>query len=123
MVRRANRGGNKNEIPSWKARLALNTWMLGHFGDGITVECQGDCGRMLFFSEITRDRHPIPGRKGGRYVKGNIRPMCLSCNSAEGARSAAEERRKHQDQLARRRERYAERKRGLVEAEGERQTA
>ncbi len=110
-MRRESRGSNKNDVPSWKQRQALNVWMLAKFGDGITVPCYGTCGRRLFYSEITRDRYPVPGRKGGRYVKGNIRPMCLSCNAADGARSAAEERRKHQERLAARRARYAERKR------------
>lgn len=110
MVRRANRGSNKNDIPSWQTRLALNTWMLAEFGNGITAPC-AFCGRELLFSEITRDRFPKPGHKGGRYVKGNIRPACLSCNSADGARQLAEKKRKHKERLAKRRAAYAERKR------------
>lgn len=108
-MRRENRGSNKNDVPSAEVRRALNTWMLGTFGDGITVPC-AFCGRDLLYSEITRDRFPKPGRKGGRYVKGNIRPACLSCNASDGAKAAAEDRRKHQEKLARRRARYAERK-------------
>lgn len=118
MVRRANRGSNKNQKPKSVVSRALKTWMLAEFGDGLTVPCEGTCGRRLFYSEITKDRYPIPGRKGGRYVKGNIRPMCMSCNAAEGARQGnlerAEKRRKHEEQLARRRARYAARKLDLV---------
>ena len=45
--------------------------MLAHFGDGITAPCQF-CGRELLYSQITKDLFPVPARKGGRYVKGNI---------------------------------------------------
>lgn len=112
--RRASRGGNKNDVPSAAERRALKAWMLATFGDGITVVCTGTCGRRLFWSEITRDRYPKPGRKGGKYVRGNIRPMCLSCNSSEGARQAAIERAeraaKREARLARRRALYAARR-------------
>lgn len=119
-MRRANRGSNKNDVPSAATRRALNVWMLGTMGDGITVPC-AFCGKHLLYSEITRDRFPKPGRKGGRYVKGNIRPACGPCNYSDGARAAAEERRKHQERLAKRRAAYAERK--LHGAERQRQTA
>lgn len=115
--RRANRGSNKNEVPSAEVRRALNTWMLGTFGDGITAPC-AFCQRELLFSEITRDRYPIPGRKGGRYVQGNIRPACLSCNASDGARQAALERAKakvrRDARNARRRELYAEKRQAAV---------
>lgn len=83
-------------------------------GNGLTVPC-AFCGRELLFSEITRDRFPKPGHKGGKYVKGNIRPACLSCNSADGARQLAEKKRKHKERLAKRRAAYAERKRRDLE--------
>ncbi len=108
--RRANRGSNKNDVPSASARRALNVWMLGTFGDGITAPC-AFCGRQLLCSQLTRDRYPKPGRKGGRYVRGNIRPACMSCNAADGARQAAIERAKADAKRAarnaRRRELYA----------------
>ena len=108
--RRANRGSNKNQVPSWKERQALTAWILGTFGDGITAPC-AFCGRQLLYSEITRDRYPKPGRKGGRYVRGNIRPACMGCNASDGARQAAIERAKAEARRiarnARRRELYA----------------
>lgn len=108
--RRANRGGNKNAVPSASQRRALNVWMLGTLGDGISAPC-AFCGRALLCSEITRDRYPRPGRKGGRYVKGNIRPACMGCNAADGARQAAVERAKGEARRiarnARRRATYA----------------
>jgi hypothetical protein len=107
--RRANRGSNKNDVPSAAERRALKVWMLAVFGDGITAPC-AFCGRRLFFSEITRDRYPRPGRKGGRYVRGNIRPACMSCNAADGARQLAAEKAKREARNARRRERYAEKR-------------
>ena len=110
--RRASRGSNKNRRPNSYASRALKTWMLSEFGDGITVHCHGSCGRTnLFYSEFTKDLYPIPARRGGKYVKGNVRPLCQSCNSSEGARSAAAERRAAKDKRlarnARRRELYA----------------
>jgi hypothetical protein len=114
MVRRESRGSNKNQKPSSYESRKLKTWMLAEFGDGLTVTCFGTCGRRLLYSEITKDRYPIPGRKGGRYVKGNIRPMCMSCNAAEGAREAAreraEEKQRREARNARRREIYAQRR-------------
>lgn len=108
---------NRNERGSAKQRRELKTWMLAEFGDGISVSCSF-CDRTLLFSQITKDRFPRPGRRGGRYVKGNVRPACLSCNASEGARQAAiertERRLKHEARLARRRELYAQKRMGLA---------
>ncbi len=116
-MRRENRGSNKNDKPSSYDSRKLKTWMLAEFGDGLTAPC-AFCGKHLLYSEITKDRYPVPGRKGGRYVKGNIRPSCGPCNYAEGARQGnlerAEKRRNHEAKLARRRERYAQRKLDLT---------
>lgn len=124
--RRANRGSNKNDVPSAEVRRALNVWMLGTFGDGITAPC-AFCGRALLCSEITRDRYPKPGRKGGKYVKGNIRPACMGCNASDGARQAALERAKakvlRDARNARRRAKYAQRRsEGLETSRGSRST-
>jgi hypothetical protein len=84
--------------------------MLAEFGDGISAPCSF-CEKALVYSEITKDLFPKPARKGGRYVKGNIRPACLSCNAADGAKQAALERTverlKREARNARRRELYA----------------
>jgi hypothetical protein len=112
-MRRLNRGGNKNEAPSAAERRALKCWMLAEFGDGISCVCSF-CGCVLLYSTMTKDRWPIPGRKRGRYVKGNVRPACMSCNASEGAISAAIERAlakaKRERRLARRRELYAQKR-------------
>lgn len=120
-TRRASRGSNKNRRPNSYASRALKTWMLARFGDGITVPCHGTCGRQnLLYSQFTKDLYPIPARKGGKYVKGNVRPMCMSCNAADGARQAALERKeateKRNARNARRRERYAAAKLGAMAA-------
>lgn len=113
-MRRESRGSNKNAVPSAAERRALKTWMLAEFGDGISCLCAFECGTVLLYSTITKDRFPIPGRHGGRYIKGNIRPACGPCNYSEGAREAAQERaearQKREGRLARRRERYARQK-------------
>ena len=104
---------NRNERGNARARRALKMWMLAEFGDGISCICVF-CGRVLLASTMTKDRFPIPGRKGGKYRKGNVRPACLSCNAAEGARQAAIERTeaeaRRQARNARRRELYAAKK-------------
>ena len=91
--------------------------MLAEFGDGVSVACCF-CDRILLYSQITKDRFPIPGRRGGKYRQGNVRPACLSCNAREGARQAAiertEKRLKHEARLARRRELYAQKRMGLA---------
>lgn len=108
--RRASKGSNKNRRPPSHVGRALKAWMLAEFGDGISCPCSF-CGRPLLFSTMTKDLFPKPARRGGRYAKGNIRPACLSCNAADGARQAAIERTierlKREARLARRRELYA----------------
>jgi hypothetical protein len=41
------------------------------------------CGKLLSVRTVTVDRI-VPGCKGGRYVRGNIRPACARCNSETG---------------------------------------
>lgn len=41
------------------------------------------CGALLTEQTVTVDRI-VPGCKGGRYVRGNIRPACAGCNSETG---------------------------------------
>lgn len=47
------------------------------------------CGVLLTVDTVTVDRI-IPGCKGGRYVRDNIRPACGRCNSEAGARLRAD---------------------------------
>ena len=80
--RRGN--SNKNVSGSSYDRRARKRWLLGEFGDGVTALCSFDCGTVLTFETLTVDRHPLPGRDGGRYVHGNIRPACMPCNESDG---------------------------------------
>jgi len=41
------------------------------------------CGKLLTLVEMTVDRI-IPGCRGGRYTRDNIRPACARCNSETG---------------------------------------
>lgn len=73
---------NKNDTGNNKQRRARKLWLLGTFGDGITVQCV-HCAVVLFYSTLTVDRI-IPGCRGGRYTKDNIQPSCGPCNSRLG---------------------------------------
>ncbi len=118
MVRRVTKTGNGNLRGGAAQRRELKVWMLAEFGDGVTAPCSFGCGRELFYSEITKDRYPIPGRKGGKYIKGNVRPACMSCNARHGAKEAALERAiesaRREVRNARRRLLYGLRKKGEV---------
>lgn len=43
------------------------------------------CGELLTAEEVSPDRWPVAGVDGGRYVKGNTRPSCESCNTKVGS--------------------------------------
>lgn len=59
--------------------------MLVTFGDGTTCVCSFDgCDVVLTYETLTVDRWPIPGCKGGRYIRTNVRPACGFCNSSDG---------------------------------------
>ena len=68
------------------ARKRRKEWLLETFGDGTTCECAFECGTTLTFETVTADRYPLSGREGGRYIRSNIRPACLACNSSDGQR-------------------------------------
>lgn len=42
------------------------------------------CGKLLDEETVTVDRI-IPGCRGGKYTRDNIRPACMTCNSHDGA--------------------------------------
>ena len=82
---------NRNARGNSRDRRIRRTWLLVEFGDGVKAPCSF-CGIMLTFETITADRHPIPGIQGGTYRRGNIRPSCGTCNSADGGRLGNERR-------------------------------
>lgn len=65
-------------------RARRKLWLLEIWGDGISAPCHY-CAVVLTFVTLTVDR-VIPGCRGGRYVRGNIRPACGPCNSIHGGR-------------------------------------
>ena len=73
---------NRNDRGSAKSRRERKVWMLGEFGDGETCPCHY-CGLALTLATLTVDRI-LPGILGGRYVRANIRPACMGCNSRRG---------------------------------------
>jgi hypothetical protein len=73
---------NRNDRGSSQDRARRRAWLLETFGDGVSAPCFS-CLVPLDDSTITVDRI-IPGCRGGRYVRGNIRPACAGCNSSLG---------------------------------------
>jgi hypothetical protein len=80
---------NRNARGGSPARRARRKWLCseaaGFGGDGQKVPCSF-CGAMLTTETVTADRYPVAGCDGGTYARGNIRPACLKCNSADGGR-------------------------------------
>lgn len=83
---------NKNHRGNSKDREARRKWLFKTYesdhGPG-TCRCYR-CGRVLCGAtshlghwRLTVDRI-IPGAKGGRYRRNNIRPACSRCNSETG---------------------------------------
>jgi 5-methylcytosine-specific restriction endonuclease McrA len=80
---------NGNQRGSAAERRARRQWLLDTFGDGVTVMCflelSDHCEMDLTIDTLTVDRI-IPGRLGGRYVRGNIQPACRPCNDHQGGK-------------------------------------
>lgn len=74
---------NRNQRGGSAARRTRKLWLLAQFGNGTVAAC-AECLTLVDFWSITVDRYPLPGCQGGRYVQGNIRPMCGPCNSSTG---------------------------------------
>jgi hypothetical protein len=78
---------NRNSRGSVEDRRRRRQWLLDTFGDGTSAPCslQLRCdGTALTLDTVTVDRFPVPGIEGGTYERGNIRPACGPCNSADG---------------------------------------
>jgi hypothetical protein len=89
---------NGNARGSSRDRAARRRWLLKAFESDLSGYCRCyRCGVLLsdgipqpsYFQVeelrrfLTVDRI-VPGCKGGRYVRGNIRPACAECNSEQG---------------------------------------
>src|SRR5687767_6999217 len=77
---------NRNVRGGSDDRRARRVWLIGTFGDGVSAPCAFLCGREVTVDTVTVDRFPIPGYRGGAYVRGNIRPACKWCNYARRRR-------------------------------------
>lgn len=84
---------NTNSRGSAASRRIRKQWLLDTFGNGIEARCElelsAKCEGTVTFETITVDRFPIPGCMGGTYKRGNIRPACGPCNSADGGQLGA----------------------------------
>lgn len=89
---------NKNARGSSRDRAARKAWLLKAYESDVVGHCRcyrcgellnvGRClGRSVEWDDkcqpITVDRI-VPGCKGGKYVRSNIRPACAQCNSETG---------------------------------------
>jgi len=75
---------NTNARGSSEDRRRRRRFLLETFGDGTTALCSFEnCTELLTEETITVDRI-IPGCEGGRYTRGNIRPMCGFHNQSTG---------------------------------------
>ena len=78
---------NSNARGSSYARARRRAWLLKTYESNEspgTCRCYR-CGVLLLESTLTVDRI-IPGCRGGKYVRSNIRPACARCNSETGGR-------------------------------------
>jgi hypothetical protein len=92
---------NRNARGNTVDRLARRKWLVKTFAadvtpwTGATYDPDTDaelgycrcfrCGKLLNVETVTADRI-VPGCKGGTYRRNNIRPACMGCNRAIGAR-------------------------------------
>lgn len=86
MIAARTRGtSNGNDRGSSRDRNRRREWLVAAWqsdlGPGI-CRCYR-CGIGLTVDTVTVDR-VIPGCRGGRYTRDNIRPACASCNSKTG---------------------------------------
>lgn len=77
-VMHGRRGGDHRGNTQSRRRRKL--WLLRTFGDGDTCRCFW-CPEMLTYATVEADRHPIQGKDGGSYRRGNIVPACRRDNA------------------------------------------
>lgn len=76
---------NSNVRGSSTDRKARKRFLLKVYAANVPNRCRCfRCGLLLDESTLTIDRI-IPGAHGGKYVRNNIRPACLACNSSLGS--------------------------------------
>lgn len=78
----ATRGtSNTNDRGSAADRRARRAWLLATFNPelGLSACRCFSCAAVLDADSLEVDR-VLPGALGGRYTRGNIRPICSTCN-------------------------------------------
>lgn len=82
---------NRNARGSSYDRAARRRWLVATFqADRGPRWCRCyRCGTLLTERSVTVDRI-VPGCRGGRYVRSNIRPACSTCNSETGGATRAD---------------------------------
>lgn len=75
--------GHANGRGNTVDRYNRKGWLLspesGFGGDHRRVPCYW-CTRKLTRRQLTVDRWPVCGHRGGRYVRKNVVPSCTRCN-------------------------------------------
>lgn len=75
---------NSNQRGNTRDRARRRAWLLKTYESDVPGFCRCyRCGGLLSENTLTVDRI-VPGCKGGRYVRKNIRPACAKCNSETG---------------------------------------
>lgn len=73
---------NGNHRGNTKDRARRKAYLLRAYASDVPGHCRCyRCGTLLSAATITVDRI-VPGARGGKYVRNNIRPACGKCNSA-----------------------------------------
>lgn len=81
---------NKNERGNTRDRAARRAYLIKTFASDVSplwCRCYR-CGVILNKNTVTVDRI-VPGSKGGKYTRNNIRPSCSACASVTGGKLAA----------------------------------
>lgn len=76
---------NSNARGNSVDRRARRRWLIATYQSDLhpaMCRCYR-CGALLSEETVTVDRI-VPGKKGGRYRRNNIRPACARCNSETG---------------------------------------
>jgi hypothetical protein len=81
-------------VKTYRADLSIHRWdsEIHQMVPQPTCRCYR-CGCLLTVDTVTVDRI-IPGCKGGKYRRDNIRPACGRCNSETGGALSHEKKRK-----------------------------
>lgn len=79
---------NANSRGNSRDRRRRREFLINKFGDGKTCVCS-HCPTILTVDTVNADR-VIPGWKGGRYTRDNIRPSCGPCGSEQGGAMSQE---------------------------------